>query len=295
VVTGAEGVGVGAAARDAGSPGRGDTGEHADGAADVRDEAGGTRERVGAAAAGAGAAAAAGLAARRADAAGDVREGATDLGVEETADPATGAGHGRAPEDEPAWNRPSGVSPITRSERRAAEAAAAAKATGTTGMAGGFGHIVWALTRVLLGFVFLWAFLDRLFGLGLPTPRESAWRDGGSPTTGYLDAVEGPLRTWADMLAGRSWVDWVFMIALAAIAVALILGIGVTLAAIGGAILLLMIWAAGLPLGDNPFVNQHLIYALVLIGIAFTGAGLRYSLAPWWRRTALVRKLPFLR
>jgi thiosulfate dehydrogenase [quinone] large subunit len=201
----------------------------------------------------------------------------------------------RAPEDEPAWNRPSGVSPITRGERRAAEAAAAARATGTTGMGGGFGHLVWALTRVLLGFVFLWAFLDKLLGFGRSTEAGRAWRDGVSPTTGYLEAVDGPLAGFFDRLAGRDWVDWVFMIALAAVGVALILGIGVVLAAVGGAILLVMMWLASLPITANPFVDDHLIYALVIIGIAATGAGLRYSLAPWWRRTWLVRKLPFLK
>jgi thiosulfate dehydrogenase [quinone] large subunit len=56
-----------------------------------------------------------------------------------------------------------------------------------------------------------------------------------------------------------------------------------------------LMYAASLPITSNPFVDDHLIYALVIIGIAATGAGLRYSLAPWWRRTALVRALPFLR
>ena len=43
-----------------------------------------------------------------------------------------------------------------------------------------------ALTRILLGFVFLWAFLDKTFGLGYATEPAKAWINGGSPTTGFL-------------------------------------------------------------------------------------------------------------
>jgi thiosulfate dehydrogenase [quinone] large subunit len=207
----------------------------------------------------------------------------------------TGTGALATRTEEPSWNRPTGVSPITRSERRAAEAAAARKASGLANLAGGPGQAVWALTRVLLGFVFLWAFLDKLFGLDRSTARADAWRNGGSPTSEYLDGVDGPFGRAFGALGGQAWVDWLFMIGLAAIGVALILGVGMTLAAIAGTILLLLMWAASLPIASNPFVDDHLIYALVLIGIAATGAGLRYSLAPWWRRTGLVRALPFLR
>nr|WP_230204906.1 hypothetical protein [Parafrankia elaeagni] len=39
-------------------------------------------------------------------------------------------------------------------------------------------------TRVSLGWIFLWAFLDNLFGLGHETPSAQAWVNGGSPTDG---------------------------------------------------------------------------------------------------------------
>ncbi|HEY3010061.1 MAG TPA: DoxX family protein [Micromonosporaceae bacterium] len=201
-----------------------------------------------------------------------------------------------APVDTPAHDRdPAGISPITRAERRAAEAKEAAQRLGPGYFPGGFGQVIWALTRLALGFVFLWAFLDKLFGLGRNTPKSRSWLEGGSPTTGYLSAVDGPFKDFFHRLAGRDWVDWLFMIGLAGVGVALILGIGVTIAAIAGTLLLLAMWLASLPIDANPFVDDHLVYALVIIGIAATGAGLRFSLAPWWRRTRLVRALPFLR
>ncbi|HEU5470880.1 MAG TPA: hypothetical protein VFV67_09530, partial [Actinophytocola sp.] len=50
-----------------------------------------------------------------------------------------------------------------------------------------------ALTRVGLGFIFAWAFLDKMFGLGYATPEQGAWINGGSPTKGFLGGVDhGP-------------------------------------------------------------------------------------------------------
>ena len=43
-----------------------------------------------------------------------------------------------------------------------------------------------AVLRVATGFVFLWAFLDKTFGLGYSTPSAKAWIHSGSPTLGFL-------------------------------------------------------------------------------------------------------------
>ncbi|MER7365496.1 hypothetical protein ABT353_22580, partial [Nonomuraea wenchangensis] len=45
---------------------------------------------------------------------------------------------------------------------------------------------VWAAARISIGWVFLWAFLDKTFGWGFATPAAKAWINGGSPTTGFL-------------------------------------------------------------------------------------------------------------
>ena len=44
--------------------------------------------------------------------------------------------------------------------------------------------------RLALGFEFLWAFLDKTFGLGYSTPSSQAWINGGSPTKGFLSGAE---------------------------------------------------------------------------------------------------------
>ncbi|WP_435881245.1 hypothetical protein [Streptosporangium subroseum] len=155
---------------------------------------------------------------------------------------------------------------------------------------------VWAIARISLGWTFLWAFLDKVFGWGFSTPADRAWIAGGSPTTGFLKGTgENALGGFFGGLAGQAWVDGLFMIGLLGIGVALILGAGVRLAAITGGLLLVLMWAAGLPLETNPFLDEHIVYAVVLAGLALSGAGDVWGIGARWGRTSLVRRLPILK
>lgn len=155
---------------------------------------------------------------------------------------------------------------------------------------------LWAATRLGLGWVFLWAFLDKTFGLGHDTTGEQAWLHGGHPTQGFLKfGTKGPLAGLYRHLTGVTVVDWLFMIGLAAVGAALILGIGMRITAAAGALLMVMMWSAVLPPAGNPFMDDHLIYALLLIGLAMVGAGDALGLGRWWRSTGLVRSLPILK
>ncbi|MEX1995617.1 MAG: hypothetical protein WD887_02475, partial [Candidatus Saccharimonadales bacterium] len=140
----------------------------------------------------------------------------------------------------------------------------------------------WAAMRIGLGFIFLWAFLDKLLGLGFATCRDKltdvvssgcsdAWLYGGSPTDGYLKfASQGPFADFFQRMAGQSWVDLVFMAGLAALGVALILGISLRLASIAGILLMILMWSSVLPPDNNPVLDEHIIYAIALVGIAAT-------------------------
>ncbi|GGO66772.1 hypothetical protein [Nonomuraea cavernae] len=151
---------------------------------------------------------------------------------------------------------------------------------------------VWAITRISLGWIFLWAFLDKTFGWGFATPAERAWVAGGSPTTGFLKGTgENALGGFFSSLAGQAWVDWLFMIGLLGIGTALILGVGLRIAAVTGSLLLLMMWAAALPLTTNPFMDDHIIYAIVLVGLALSDAGSTLGLG----NLPIVRRTPWLR
>lgn len=153
-----------------------------------------------------------------------------------------------------------------------------------------------AVTRLSLGWVFLWAFLDKVFGLGRSTPAENAWLDGGSPTAGFLgNATSGPLSSFYQDIAGATWADWSFMFGLAAIGTALLLGITMRLAAGAGALLLVMMWTAVLPPENNPFMDDHLVYALVLIVLALTSAGHTLGLGRIWEQLPIVRNSALLK
>ena len=94
-------------------------------------------------------------------------------------------------------------------------------------------------------------------------------------------------------IAGDAWADWLFLLGLLAIGVALILGVFVNLAA-AGALLLVMMWAVVRP-ENNPFMDDHLIYALTLGLLAGLGAGRWLGLGRKWEQTTLVQKVPVLR
>jgi thiosulfate dehydrogenase [quinone] large subunit len=152
------------------------------------------------------------------------------------------------------------------------------------------------LARLSLGWVFLWAFLDKLLGLGHETASKQAWMNGGHPTRGFLKFTSrGPLKGFYQHIAGAAWVDWLFMIALAGVGIALVLGIGMWAAAVAGALLLVLMWSAVLPPENNPFMDYRLIFALLIIGLALEGAGDTLGLGRWWGRTRLVRRFPALK
>jgi thiosulfate dehydrogenase [quinone] large subunit len=149
--------------------------------------------------------------------------------------------------------------------------------------------------RLALGWVFLWAFLDKLFGLGLSTPTANSWLNGGSPTAGFLGkAATGPFTGFYHSIAGNVVVDVLFMAALLGIGIALILGIGMRIAAGAGALLLVLMWTAVLPPANNPFMDDHLIYAAVLVVLALMGAGNVLGLGRRWAATPLVRRNTWL-
>ncbi|WP_402468737.1 hypothetical protein [Isoptericola aurantiacus] len=155
--------------------------------------------------------------------------------------------------------------------------------------------ITFAVLRLLIAFQFLWAFADKTFGLGLATPAENAWITGGSPTEGFLSNVEGPFAGFFGALAGVAVIDWLFMLGLLGIGLALALGVGMRIAAASGVVLLVMMWMASLPIDVNPFLDDHLIEAVVLVGLAAVAAGDTFGLGRRWAATDLVRHYPILR
>ena len=124
--------------------------------------------------------------------------------------------------------------------------------------------------RLAMGFIFLWAFIDKTFGLGFTTPTNKAWINGGSPTSGFLSsAVKGPFADFFHSLAGVTIVDWMFMAGLLFVGLTLIFNKYVKWGAVAGSIMLLLMYLALLWPANNPIIDDHIVYILVLMLIFF--------------------------
>jgi len=159
-----------------------------------------------------------------------------------------------------------------------------------------------AVLRVATGFVFLWAFLDKTFGLGYSTPSAKAWIHGGSPTLGFLKSVDvGPFQSIDHAMAGTWYANWLFMLGMLGVGIALIAGVGLRIAAVSGALIMALMWFAEFPIAQhtstgaangstNPLTDYHFVYAAVLVVLAATYAGHTWGLGRWWARLPFVQK-----
>ena len=164
-----------------------------------------------------------------------------------------------------------------------------------------------AAVRIGFGLTFLWAFFDKLFALGFSTGRDAetgavdyfgsaAWINGASPTEGFLAfGADGPFKGFYNGIAGAAWADWLFMLGLAGIGIALTLGFGIRIAAAAGALLYIMMWTVALPPDNNPVLDDHVLGALTLVVLGLTLAGDTWGFGKAWAGTHLVRQYRFLR
>lgn len=156
-------------------------------------------------------------------------------------------------------------------------------------------NIFLGLVRIALGWIFFWAFLDKVFGLGFATEAGKGWLDGVSPTLGYLKfGSHGPFASMFQAMAGNIVVDWMYMLGLLLIGLSLIIGIGVKIAGYTGSALVLLIWLAALPPEHNPLIDEHIVYSLVLLSFTQMPVGHILGMGTWWSQTSLVKKYPFL-
>ncbi|RYE80292.1 MAG: hypothetical protein EOO74_02370 [Myxococcales bacterium] len=166
-----------------------------------------------------------------------------------------------------------------------------------------------AALRIGFGLTFLWAFIDKLLALGYATGKNpetgavdrfgpDAWINGGDPTFGFLTfgvPADNPFKEFFNGMAGDAWANWLFMLGLAGIGLALTAGIGMRLAAVTGAVLYALMWVASWPLENNPVIDDHLIGLIAVAVLALTLAGDTWGLGTAWAKTHLVQRFPVLR
>ena len=132
-----------------------------------------------------------------------------------------------------------------------------------------YNKAVTSALRYSMGLIFLWAFIDKTFGLGFATKSASAWIAGGSPTYGFLTfAAKGPLAGFFQGLAGVPLVDWAFMLGLLFVGGTLLANKFVRWGALAGSAMLALMYLALLLPENNPLIDDHIIYILVLAHVA---------------------------
>ena len=153
---------------------------------------------------------------------------------------------------------------------------------------------LWVAIRLCMGWTFLWPFMDKMFGLGHDSTSAQAWINGGNPSKGFLSGSIGPFSSFYHSIAGAGIVNALFMVGLLGIALALLLGVAMKPACVAGVTMLVLMWSASLPPDQDIFMDNHIIYALLLIGLALVGAGNTLGFGRWWTQTTLVRRFAWL-
>lgn len=173
------------------------------------------------------------------------------------------------------------------------------------------GWVMLSIARIAVGWIFLWTFLDKTFGLGFSTCRDvesgavdvgcdAAWASGGRMTEGYLGSSSGPLAEFYQGLGEQAWTDWPYMLGLLGIGLALMLGIGTRVAMVAATLMLAMMytshsWPGAVYPQQNPFVDDHIVYiavviAAVLLEVRYQAVGL----GEWWKRLGIVQRQRWL-
>ena len=165
-----------------------------------------------------------------------------------------------------------------------------------------------AILRIAFGITFLWAFLDKLLALGFATGYDqegnldrfgdAAWINGGSPTEGFLTfavPANNPFKDVFTAMAGQGWVDWLFMIGLLGVGITLLTGVAMRIGTAAGALMYALMYAAVLPLENNPVVDVHLIGVISMAVLALAYAGRTWGLGRMWESQEIVKKNPVLR
>jgi thiosulfate dehydrogenase [quinone] large subunit len=166
---------------------------------------------------------------------------------------------------------------------------------------------VLAALRISFGLTFLWAFLDKTLALGFSTGvspdgattdrfGQAAWIHGGSPTQGFLAfGAKGPFEGLYHSIAGAGWANWLFMLGLLGIGIALTFGVAMRFAATAGAVMYMLMWTVALPPETNPVIDDHILGALTVVALALLGAGNTWGLGHRWSHIDAVERYPVLR
>ncbi len=139
------------------------------------------------------------------------------------------------------------------------------------------------LLRLAMGWLFFYAGVDKILN---PEWTAAGYALGAKSFTSFYQ--------WVALPANIGWINFVNEWGLTLLGISLILGIGVRLSSVLGAVLMFSYYLPILQfpyVGHGYIVDQHIIFILVLIFFATIRAGRHYGLEEWFGRTFL-KKFP---
>ncbi len=148
--------------------------------------------------------------------------------------------------------------------------------------------IAWATfaLRLSMGWIFLWAGAEKVY---------SEITTGSSATAGYLNfATFGPFTGFFQAMAGNPVIDALLVWGLVLAGIALIFGAATRVAAVSGIIMMMLMYFSAWPPAHNPFMDEHVIYALLLGYLAFVGAGRFLGIDGLVEKLRVVRTFPWV-
>ena len=111
---------------------------------------------------------------------------------------------------------------------------------------------------------------------------------------GFLSHLPGPFASFFSGMAGNVLVDYLNAYGLLLVGTALILGILVRWSAFWGIVIMVFYYFASFPAEHSYVVEDHFIFALVLLVLAAVGAGRVWGLDSWVENSSLVKSNPWL-
>ncbi len=151
-----------------------------------------------------------------------------------------------------------------------------------------------SIVRIIFGWMFLWAFFDKMFGLGFETPAGSGFIDGGSPSSFAVYVTDGLFKDFYLSIAGNGFIDILMMLGIIALGVSLTFGIASKLGTIGSVAFFLIMFSMHIPPTDNPLVDYHILYAFAIVAVYYLGGFRKLSLHDKWKSLKIVKRFPIL-
>lgn len=160
-----------------------------------------------------------------------------------------------------------------------------------------------AILRTLMGWVFFYAGVEKLLGVGLDAGK--TWSAGGFLKFGTVgswpgaapDAIINPFHdVWVGLAANAqalSLINVIVPVGEVLIGAALILGLATRFASLSGVLMLGLFYVAGWNF-ELGIVNANLVYIVVTAFLGVVAAGEVYGLDPYIERLRFVQRAPAL-